>query len=80
MITRERGDEPSRLGVTASRKTGNAPARNRIRRVVREFFRRHRAEIDPPRDVLVIAHPGAHALPYGQVEHELARALGMRSR
>ena len=79
MITRERGDEPSRLGVTASRKTGNSPARNRIRRLVREFFRRHRAELEPPRDIVVIARPGAHLLPYAQVERELGGALGVRS-
>lgn len=78
VITRERREEPSRLGITASRKTGNAPARNRIRRLVREYFRRHRTDIDPPRDVLVIARPGAHLLPYLQVARELSSALGMR--
>ena len=40
----------ARLGITTSRKVGNAPARNRIRRLVREFFRRHRARLGPPRD------------------------------
>lgn len=66
---------PSRLGVTTSRKVGNAPTRNRIRRLVRECFRRLRPRIDPPRDVLVIARPGAPTVRYADVVHELTRAL-----
>ncbi|NJD39320.1 MAG: ribonuclease P protein component [Geobacter sp.] len=30
-----------RLGITASKKTGNAVVRNRLKRIVREFFRHH---------------------------------------
>lgn len=33
------GTHPSRLGVTASRRVGNAVVRNRAKRVVREAFR-----------------------------------------
>jgi ribonuclease P protein component len=33
-------DEPARLGITVTRKFGNAVARNRAKRVVREVFRR----------------------------------------
>jgi ribonuclease P protein component len=65
----------TRLGITTSRKVGNAPARNRVRRLVREFFRRHRAQIGPGRDLIVIARPGAHALSYADVVDELSRAL-----
>lgn len=75
VITRQRQDPPSRLGVTTSRKVGGAPARNRIRRLVREFFRRRRHEILPHRDVLVIARPGAASLLYADVDHQLTRAL-----
>ena len=75
VITRQREHPPARLGITTSRKVGGAPARNRIRRLVREFFRRHRVELAPPRDVLVIARPGAASIRYADVEHELTRAL-----
>lgn len=54
------GAEP-RLGITASRRVGNAVARNRIKRVVREAFRATRDIWPPGCDVVVIvrwAEPG----------------------
>jgi ribonuclease P protein component len=75
VIIRQREHAPARLGITTSRKVGGAPARNRVRRLVREFFRRHRAAIVPPCDVLVIARPGAASIRYADVDHELTGAL-----
>jgi len=80
VITRHRQHPPSRLGITTSRKVGGAPTRNRIRRFVREFFRRHRVDLTPPRDVLVIARPSAAGIGYADVDHELTRALRLRPR
>jgi ribonuclease P protein component len=79
VITRQKQHSPSRLGITTSRKVGGAPARNRIRRLVREFFRRRHAELAPPRDVLVIARPAAGPISYADVDHELTRALHLAS-
>ena len=80
VITRTLASAPARLGVTTSRKVGSAPERNRVRRLVREFFRRHRALIDPPRDVLVIARPEAAALSYADVVQQLSHILVRRDR
>lgn len=77
VITRPRTDRVSRLGITTSRKVGDAVHRNRVRRMVREFFRRRKAEIVPARDVLVIARPAATAATYATVKYELALALGL---
>lgn len=77
VITRPRADRVSRLGITTSRKVGDAVRRNRVRRMVREFFRRRKAEIVPAKDVLVIARPAAVAAGYATVVHELAVALGL---
>jgi ribonuclease P protein component len=54
---------------------GGAPQRNRIRRMVREFFRRRRLELARPCDILIIARPGAASIRYADVDHELTRAL-----
>ncbi len=75
VITRAKQSPPSRLGITTSRKVGHAPARNRVRRLVREFFRKRRAGLIPPQDVLVIARPGAAGIAYAEVERELTQAL-----
>jgi ribonuclease P protein component len=45
----------TRIGITASRKVGNAVTRNRIKRLVREFFRANRSVITRPVDIHVIA-------------------------
>ena len=44
----------SRLGIVVTRKNGNAVFRNRVKRVVREAFRKNKARIQPPMDVIVI--------------------------
>lgn len=67
--------QASRLGITASRKTGNAVVRNRVKRLIREFFRRHHLLIAPPQDVLVIARPAAADVTWDEVCSELSRAL-----
>jgi ribonuclease P protein component len=49
--------------------------RNRVKRLVREFFRRYQNRIAPPRDVLVIARPAAATLSYAEVRQELGSVL-----
>lgn len=44
-----------RLGVTVTKKIGNAVVRNRIKRVVREYFRLNRHRLKDNRDINVIA-------------------------
>lgn len=43
-----------RIGLTVGRKVGNAVARNRVKRVLREFFRLHQHQFDCPVDVVVV--------------------------
>jgi ribonuclease P protein component len=71
----------SRLGITVSGKVGNSVVRNRIKRQVREFFRRCRADLPQAADYLVIARNGAATLANNLIACELERAfLNQRSR
>jgi ribonuclease P protein component len=46
---------PARLGITVSRKVGGAVTRNRIKRLVREAFRRRKALFPKGLDIVFIA-------------------------
>jgi len=71
-----RGSSPGpRLGITVSKKVGSATQRNRIKRLVREVFRRNKAIFPPQRDVVLVAKRTATDLDYVGVLDELRHAL-----
>ena len=67
-----------RLGLAVTRKTGCAVVRNRVRRVVREFFRTHQAELVPGRDMVVVPKRtlNPEILTFAVVEEEFLPLLG----
>jgi ribonuclease P protein component len=67
-----------RLGLVATRRMGRAVQRNRVKRLLREFFRRHQIGL-PTFDLVIMAKKGAQALAYRQVEEELGRLLLARA-
>ena len=69
------GQQENRLGITVSSKVGNAVTRNRIKRSIREYFRRHRAELPMGSDILIIARSGAADLDGDFVGGELERVF-----
>lgn len=62
---------PTRLGLTVSRKVGGAVQRNRVKRLLREFFRCNRGDIRGDLDISIIAKRGAHRLSLEDVGREL---------
>jgi ribonuclease P protein component len=67
--------ERSRLGVTVSRRIGNAVVRNRVKRRVREIFRKTiRDGLPAGTSIVVIARGGAGALESAAIGDELAMA------
>jgi ribonuclease P protein component len=56
----DRDDEPSepRLGLAVPRAAGNAVARNRIKRQLREVWRERLERVPAGRDYVLIAKPG----------------------
>ncbi len=64
-----------RLGIIASKKIGNAVARNRAKRRVREIFRHTKHRIEPALDVVVISGKDMVTLPHKVIEKKLSDAL-----
>lgn len=63
----------SRLGVTITKKVGGAVIRNRIRRLVREFFRLNRELLRGSYDLNIIAKKEASGLTAGETFSNLDR-------
>lgn len=75
VLRKTNNEGQNRLGVTVSARVGNAVIRNRIKRLVREFFRRHSRDRLAPQDIVIIARKGAGELSLDEVTRELQGAL-----
>jgi ribonuclease P protein component len=68
-----------RLGLVTGRRLGNAVARNRARRLLREAFRASLAEL-PPLDLVALPQPGAFPDELGAVRIALVEAAARAAR
>ena len=68
-------NEGRRLGITVSRRVGNAVVRNRVKRSIREWFRQFRSSLDQNIDIVVVARGGAANRKTNQIFSELRSLL-----
>lgn len=64
-----------RLGITTSRKTGNAVRRNRSRRVIREAFRAVCPAVSPGYDLVFVARVRTPRMKSTEIRRVMARHL-----
>ncbi|HTE49967.1 MAG TPA: ribonuclease P protein component [Kofleriaceae bacterium] len=73
-----RREGTGRVGITVTKKTGNAVTRNRVKRQVREYVRQARwqdgAWLPPGRDVVIIAKHASAGRSYAELAADLARS------
>ena len=78
LVAEGRGQAP-RLGLTVSRKVGNAVVRNRVKRRIREWFREAREGWPAGTELVVIARREAATLPFAEscqrLSAQVARAM-----
>jgi len=71
VIFKENGLGISRLGITVSKKIGKAVKRNKVKRLLREFFRLNKKRFPKGFDVIVVANKGADGLIFWKIQEEL---------
>ena len=70
------GSEHSRLGITVSKRVGNAVLRNRLKRLIREYFRLNKKGITGYWNLNIIAKKTAAALSSQEVFISLRKLFG----
>jgi ribonuclease P protein component len=75
ILLRRTPEQPVRLGITASRKIGNAVQRNRARRLIREAFRAVFVDLPRALDIVVIVRKPLGERKLAAVLEEWQRAL-----
>ncbi|MCP8971212.1 ribonuclease P protein component [Ectobacillus ponti] len=64
-----------RIGLSVSKKVGNAVVRNRIKRMIRQVFTELKDEIDSGKDFVIIARKPCAEMDYEQIKQSLLHVL-----
>lgn len=63
-----------RIGITVTKKVGNAAVRNRWKRLIREVFRKNRPAF-PPKDMVITVKKGVNPPSYRELEEDIVGAV-----
>jgi len=64
-----------RIGLSVSKKLGNAVVRNRIKRLIRQFFLEHKELVEQEVDYVIIARKPVVGMDYSEVKSSLQHVL-----
>lgn len=64
-----------RMGLVTSRRLGGAVVRSRVRRMIREAFRKHQHDIVGPASLVLVARQSIVGKSLASVERDLKRCL-----
>lgn len=71
----KRDDPLKRIGISISKKVGNAVRRNRLKRILREVFRLNRGKMKEGLDLVFIVRRGTRISNYKEMENHVLDLL-----
>ncbi len=80
MYVRKNKNTSNRIGITVSTKVGKAVVRNRVRRRIREAYRKNEAAFKPGFDIIFVSRVRASSVSFNEIEKNillLSRSLGI---
>jgi ribonuclease P protein component len=75
VIVKENEAGVKRLGITVTKKIGNAVKRNRVKRLTREFFRLNKHHFSTGCDIVIIGKNNSFLLSYSDIKEELGEII-----
>ncbi len=79
VYVRKNGLDHNRVGISTSRKYGNAVQRNRIKRILKELYRAYESNIAVGRDLVFIPRIGSRDRSLREVEPDFVHLLKVSS-